>query len=177
VSAFGLRLGLGSPVTRDNSRWNWVLKDETGELYARTLTRFAAAAIRSLNRSEDRFRLPLTNMMRSKASQLFEALKSLPGTLPAGDVLSPGENSAVLKLQEFFYTSVTDSLRESVEDKFKCPVMTYAACFAYNEDDTFKVAHQVTSMLAQWSFLLRANALYYAKLKSENGGPEASAPK
>ena len=146
-----------------------MLQDTTGERYARTLTRFAAAAIRSLHRSEGRFRLPLPETTRQKALDLFNALRSLPPPkkrfrheVPAKP--TPEEEAAMLKLQHFFYSSVVDSLSESQQDRFKCPVLTYTACFAYNEDDTWKVAYQATSMLAQWSFLLRGNALYHVML-------------
>jgi hypothetical protein len=74
------------------------------------------------------------------------------------------EENAILKLQEFFFAAVTDSTQASQDNLFECPVQAYIACFAYNEDDTFKMASEITSMLAQWKYLLRCTALYHANL-------------
>lgn len=157
--------------------WTWVQNDETGESYARTLTKFAAAAIRSLSREENRFRLPLTDGVREKAADLLDCLLRLPSEskgkrkepLKAWGGTSghlrrqPDEEAAIHKLQDLFFSATTDSVKESQENRFKCPIMAYIACFAYNTDDTFKAAPQVTSLLAQWQFLLRCTALYHAR--------------
>jgi len=153
-------------------------QDETGEHYASTLTRFAAAAIRSASRGAGRLRLPLPESTKSKTNELIEALKVLPRPKPSSATDSETkatleEKKAVLKLQEFFFSAVVDSVAESQKNRFKCPVLTYTACFAYNEDDTWKLAPQVTSMLAQWSFLLRATALSYAIRESKDQGRPA----
>jgi len=153
------------------------------EQYSQTLTRFVAAAIRTLERPEGQFRLPLTESVKVKATELREALRALPprasqrkkrATSSNGED-TPEEKHAIVKLQQFFFTAVVDSVQESQENRFRCPFLTYTACFAYNADDTFKTAPQVTSMLAQWSFLLRGNALYHAILKSEEGGDQVTA--
>ena len=82
---------------------------------------------------------------------------------------SPEVMGAVLQLQKFFFAAVTDSIEESQDNRYKCPVHSYIAYFAYNEDDTFKLAPQVTSLLAQWQFLLRCTALYSAHLSHKCG--------
>lgn len=152
--------------------------DTSGDRYANTVTRYAAAAIRSLGRSTDRLRLPLPKSTEDRTRELLEALESLPprphpGRKNPDAKITPPEQEAVVKLQDFFFSSVVDSVEESQQNRFKCPVSTYTACFAYNEDDTWKVAIQVTSMLAQWSFLLRATALFNAMLESTRGGEPA----
>lgn len=131
----------------------------TEESYARTLTRFASAAIRTLYREKSRFHLRLRENIQDKARDLFEALDSL-----SSKKSQELEKNAVIKLQEFFFAAVTDSVKESQDDRFKCPVLTYIACFAYNKDDTFKLPSQVTSMLAQWEFLLRCTAIYHGHM-------------
>lgn len=159
--------------TRTDDHWRWVEKSETAELYARTLTKFVAAAIRSLHRNEQRFRLPLTSSLEKKAGDLFERLESLPapGKKPqenSGESrgLSAEEKNAMISLQDFFFSAVTESTDSREADKFTCPILTYIACFAYNDDDTFKVAPQITSMLAQWLFILRCTALYHGTASS-----------
>ena len=144
--------------------------------YRRTLTRFAAAAIRSFSkRQEKRFKLPLNDAVVSKVDALIVALQKLPYTpatdselkeLPKRKVpeeLAPEDMDAVLALQDFFFSAVTGTIDGSTMDRFQCPVLTYIACFAYKPDDTFKTASEVTPLLAVWKFLLRATALFEAR--------------
>lgn len=149
---------------------------ETAESYARLLTKFAAGAIRSIYRNEKRFRLPLTEGLREKANDLLKKLESLPspGKRPAktpGDTrtLSSREKDAVISLQRFFFSAITESIDDRQANKFTCPVLTYIACFAYKKDDTFKLASQITSCLAQWSFLIRCTALYHGTMSESEG--------
>ena len=175
---------------RDTGLWTWVQNDETGESYARTMTRFAAASIRSLSREENRFRLPLTDGVKEEAAALLSCLLRLPSeskgkrkelsnTWGAASgphkQRQPEETAAIHKLQDLFFLATTDSVEESQQNRFKCPVLAYVACFAYNSDDTFKAAAQVTSPLAQWQFLLRCTALYHARTASieRTDGPSA----
>lgn len=83
---------------------------------------------------------------------------------------SPEVQAAILRLQEFFFAAVTESVEESCDSRFKCPVLSFIACFAYNEDDTFKLAPRITTLLANWEFLLRCTALYNAHLVSSREG-------
>lgn len=148
-----------------------------------TLTRFAAAAIRSLNPGPDRFKLHLQAEVRSKAEALLLALRSIsyerqisknatpPEDLDLDDNFLPEKEAAVHALQNFFFSAITDSLEESTADRFKCPVLAYVACFAYNVDDTFKTADKITSLLANWLFLLRCTALYRARSIGGRNGP------
>jgi len=154
--------------------------DPAGERYSRTLVRFVSAFLRSMHREMTRFRLPLPEAAVVKAEELYRALETLPATSskssrkgPVAEIPGP-EADAALKLQEFFFSSVVDSVPESRENKFKCPVLAYTACFAYNEDDTWKLAPQVTSMLAQWSFLLRGTSIYHAKVEHSRTGVPAA---
>lgn len=50
----------------------------------------------------------------------------------------------------------------TADKKFSTSMQVFMACFGYKEDDTFKTPSEVTSVLAQWHFLLRCIALYYA---------------
>jgi len=140
-------------------------------------------------RGEGRFRLPLTEGIQRKAQELFEALAPLPAPLPrlsrsekramGGDSpsrtpeRSPFEGQAVLKLQEFFFAAITDSISESQDDQFRCPVQAYVACFAYNGDDTFKLASGMTPMLAQWEFLIRCTVLFAGHQTAEDKSVES----
>jgi hypothetical protein len=145
--------------------------------YGRTLTKFAAAAIRSLSRlGNDRFKLPLNEVLLSAVDDLKLALQKLPWDsttdeltdLPTGSEpkeLPTDEMVAVSALQRFFFTAMTGTIDGSTMDRFKCPALTYIACFAYNPDDTFKGASEVTSLLANWKFLLRSTALFEARTK------------
>ena len=160
-------------------------KAETQESYARTLAKFAAALIQSLDRDETRFRLPLTNGVSEDARSLLAALESLPcgekqkekpsegkkGEIPSiqEEDLSHAKKKAVRALQRLFLSAVTDSIKESQGNRFKCPVLAYIACFAYNSDDTFKVPFQLTSVLAHWQYLLRCTALYQGCLFDGSG--------
>ena len=79
------------------------------------------------------------------------------------------------KLQTFFFAVITDSISESQDDRFKCPVEAYIACFAYNEDRTFKIASEITSMLAQWEFLIRCAVLFAGNLSAKDSRIESVA--
>lgn len=135
-----------------------------------------------------RYCIPLQDSVKNKALDLYDALKGIPeryklekrpkrrrellsNTTHNDQVhsLSPEVMEAVLQLQMFFFAAVTESVMESQDSRYKCPVLSYIACFAYNEDDTFKLAPQVTNLLAQWQFLLRCTALYSAHLSFESG--------
>jgi len=158
---------------------------------SQTLAKFAAASIRTLDRDEKRFRLPLGESIKQKARALLDALKALPSGsfkkstptdhTPTDHTLTDHtltdhtltdhtltgrtleESIAMERLQEFFFAAVTDSVEESQDNRFKCPVLAYIACFGYNNDNTFKLAPEVTSLLAGWKFLLRCTVLYHAK--------------
>jgi len=177
------------PIFRDSTEWKWLERSGTDESYAATLARFLCASIRTLVREQDRFRLPLPGSLKDRAQALLTALQSLSPQArkrkgkkasnldPAPEAESPNpdpdvqsRNEAVLRLQDFLYSVVTESIQESQEDRFKCPVQAFIACAAYNEDDTFKQAHQVTSLLARLQFLLRCTALHYAQACSKAGG-------
>jgi hypothetical protein len=124
------------------------------------LARFAAAGVRSLYREESQCRIPLTEEPKQAALELFEELQSYsPGTSPVeGSV----PTSLLDTLQRYFFLTVTTKIVSAHEEKFACPVQVYLACFGYNEDDTFKAPSQVTSLLANWQYLLRCTALYEA---------------
>jgi hypothetical protein len=172
---------------RDRGRWTWVEKDTSGDSYAQTLTRFVAASIRTFRWGGDIYRLPLPETFRKKVGAIFEALESIPprkqgkkkrsskshDSEPVTKLtseppeLAPELEAAVRRVQEFFFAAVTDTVKESQDDQFKCPVLAYIACYSYNGDDTFKIASQVTSMLAQWQFILRCTALYHGHMSAE----------
>lgn len=155
------------------------------------MTKFAAASIRSIHRDEGRYCLPLQDSVKNEVLCLCDALKGIPEgyklekrSKRRRELLSnvcddqvhslpPEVMRAVLQLQKFFFAAVTDSVKESQDSRYKCPVLSYIACFAYNEDDTFKLAPQVTTLLAQWQFLLRCTALYSAHLSYECGGVQS----
>ena len=65
-------------------------------------------------------------------------------------------------LQEYFFLIVTRCAKAASDKRFTCPLQVYLACFGYNEDDTFKPPSQVTTLLANWQYLLRCTALYQA---------------
>jgi hypothetical protein len=149
---------------------------DTHREYGRTLTTFSAAAIRSRLRLDGRFKLPLDSMVVSKVEALVQALErvshgptddgseltELPKTADPVE-LAPEDSEAVLALQDFFFSAVTGTVDGSTMDRFKCPVLSYIACFAYQPDDTFKTASDITPALAIWKFLLRATALSEAR--------------
>ena len=74
----------------------------------------------------------------------------------------PVPESLLSSLQDFFFYSVTGIIKTPHDDKFTCPVQVYIACFGYKSDDTFKTAPELTSLLANWQYLLRCTALYQA---------------
>jgi len=133
-------------------------KQNTELGYARTMTRFAAAGIRSILREEGSCRLPLNDNVRARAEELNNALHNF---VPSGNDTTPPD-SAIEALQQYFFLAVTDMVKDARDRKFQCPVQVYIACFAYNEDDTFKAPSQTTSLLACLQFLLRSTALYHA---------------
>lgn len=137
-----------------------------------------AAAIRSLYSRKDgeRFKLPLNDAVASKVAALVKALRDVPLPPPADSELkelpkdeddliklAPEDMKAVLELQNLFFTATTATVDGSTMNRFKCPVLSYIACFAYEPDDTFKTASEITPMLAIWKFLLRATALFEAR--------------
>ena len=75
----------------------------------------------------------------------------------------------ILKLHEFLCSVVTDSIQTSQDNRFQCPVQAFITCFAYNDDDTFNVVTQVTSLLAQLQFLIRCTALYQSHMVTKGG--------
>lgn len=127
----------------------------------RTLVRFVAAGIRSVNRDQARCRLPLTEDLEVKARELYEALARFDRRVEASERAKALEGLVHL-FQDFFFRCVTEMVKEAEDEKFKCPVQVFMACFAYNEDDTFKTPSEVTSVLAQWQYLLRCTALHHA---------------
>ena len=88
----------------------------------------------------------------------------------AATELSDQEKVTMNKLQEFFFSVVVNLVPDSQESVFGCPVIAYTACFAYNEDNTWKPTSQVTLMLAHCLFLLRGTSLYYEKIESSKTG-------
>ena len=98
---------------------------------------------------------PLQGSVKTKALGLYDALRRIPeghklnkrlkgrreflsNTVHNDQVhsLSSEVMKAVLQLQKFFFAAVTDSVKESQDSRYKCPVISYIAYFAYNEDDT-----------------------------------------
>ena len=76
--------------------------------------------------------------------------------------------------QKLFFSLVTNTAPAVADNQFSCPVQCFIAARSYNEDDTFKSPHSITSTLAQWQFLLRATGLYEAYLNAHNEGGSAS---
>ena len=68
----------------------------------------------------------------------------------------------IVKLQEYFFLSITTVIKSAKDEKFTCPVQVYLACYGYNDDDTFKAPSELTSQLAGWQYLLRCTALFQA---------------
>jgi hypothetical protein len=95
--------------------------------------------------------------------------KSLQGFHPK-DKKEPTPESIIRTLQEYFFLSITDMVRDSRDKKFKCPVQVYISCFAYNDDDTFEAPSQVTSLLASLQYLLRCIVLYQANILTNVDG-------
>lgn len=138
-----------------------------------------AAGLRSLHRNQNCCKLPLPQNVEAAAQRLFRELEGFsnqgPGgtrtkapTSPASVAATPvGLTSIIAALQDYFFLSVTSSVDAARDEKFACPVQAYLACFGYNEDDTFKTAPEVTSLLASWQFLLRCTALHEAVTRSK----------
>jgi len=177
---------------RDRTRWKWIEQYDTELAYARTLTRFVAAGLRSLYRGERECRLPLTDLLDKAARNLLQALEgyqpdihvpeqAIVSEISSDDVadsekaripkppVKPVPISVIETLQEYFFLSVTTGIKNVEDEKFKCPVQVYLACYGYNEDDTFKVPSEITSQLANWQYLLRCTALFEATMLGNSG--------
>ena len=176
VSTFGLvpKTYLTFLHRTDKKQWDWVGSIGTHGSYVMVVTRFAAAAIRTLSRADNRFKLPLSDGVRSKVEALkaslekitYQALDTTRKQLPTGKKpkkLLEGRLAVVRALQEFFFSAVTGMVDGSTANRFKCPVLTYVACFSYQPDNTFKTAWDITSLLANWKFLLRVTAIFKAQ--------------
>lgn len=151
-------------------------KDSTKDSYRGTLTRFIAAALRSIGRAEVRCRLPLTEDIKVEARKLLGELKKYqeivkavveetPRGRPPPTVEVP--DTLTRQLQHLFFRCVTGMVEEAEDERFRCPVQVYMACYGYNEDDTFRTPPEVTSVLAVWQFLLRGTALYESWVTAE----------
>ena len=147
-------------------KWKWVGKDKTDEAHAMTLARFLCGCIQTLDRGKDKFRFPLLEDLQVKARAFLVALQSIPpdtrkrkakestptekpsptDAKPSSDPNPLARKDAILKLHEFLCSVVTDSIQTSQNDRFQCPVQAFITCFAYNDDDTFKVVTQVTGV-------------------------------
>ena len=77
----------------------------------------------------------------------------------------------VSHLQTLFFSLATNNAGAN-DKQFSCPVQCFIAACSYNEDDTFKQASSMTSMLAHWQFMLRATGLYGADLAAATDGPD-----
>ena len=150
---------------RDDSYWNWVETDEAEDAYTRTLTSFIAACTRSQNRGDDRCRLPLNVHQLGLIATLSDTLQSCQYPLKDHEL-----ESLVTQQQELFFSLVTNTNSTAADNQFACPVQCFIAAGSYNGDDTFKAPHSMTSILAQWQFLLRATGLYGAHLHTKAGG-------
>jgi len=129
-----------------------------------------AAGIRSVHRSETRCRLPLTEELKTKAMKLYRGLEAFKNQPPEreGDYAAAEVPEQLIELlQDYFFTCVTGMVKEAMDETFATPVQAYMACFGYREDDTFKTPPEVTSVLAQWQYLLRCTALYHATARSK----------
>jgi hypothetical protein len=126
----------------------------------RTLTRFIAACIRSQALPAGGCKLPLTGQQTKIARSLLERLRQ-----------SGGEATEELQrdLQSLLFACATDPDAQVHGETFSCPIQCFIAASSYNEDDTFKPPAGMTTILAQWQFLLRATALCEAK-ESPSGG-------
>jgi hypothetical protein len=144
----------------------------TEDSYTKTLTRFVAACIRSSRRSSQRCRLPLTEDQRKAATSLSRSLEKSPALIDPKNVPIP----LLREVQAFFFDCVTKRSPEAEDQQFSCPVQCYIAAYSFNKDNTFKLPHDLTSLLANWQYLLRATALYEAKLahSDEKSGSMAS---
>ena len=163
---------------RTNLYWGMVETVESDANYTRIVASFVAAGLRSLHRGEDRCRLPVQGTLTKVARELFKALQDYTPkfTMPDPATAKKGSNqlvkldspdSLVDKLQEYFFLSVTGFIKSIKDEKFKCPVQVYLACFGYNDDDTFKRPSDVTPHLAAWTYLLRCTALLQAHQAAE----------
>ena len=76
-------------------------------------------------------------------------------------------------LQKLFFSLVTNVTADTSDHQFSCPVQCFIAACSYNIDDTFKPSTSMTSMLAQWQFMLRATGLYAAHLDVVNQRAES----
>jgi hypothetical protein len=75
----------------------------------------------------------------------------------------------VYHMQQLFFSLTSTTNAAANEKQFSCPVQCFLAACSYNRDDTFKSPKGMTSMLAQWQFMLRATALLAADLSTKGG--------
>jgi hypothetical protein len=134
----------------------------------RTLTRFIAGCIRSCSRADDSCKFPLTPEQTELATQLLSYLQNVHAPLRPADV----PDDLVQGLQSLLFACVTRRRITAGDEQFHCPVQCFIASYSYNDDDTFKRPHSMTTLLANWQFLLRATALYEAKAAVSSGRSE-----
>jgi len=140
------------------------------------MIKFLAAGLRSLHRGSHQCKIPLSQELKPIAQKFFDDLSNYSTLLPEcptninrskpndPDAANepPVPESLLSSLQDFFFSSVTGIIKTPHDNKFTCPVQVYIACFGYKRDDTFKTAPELTSLLANWQYLLRCTALYQA---------------
>ncbi|KAF9780644.1 hypothetical protein BJ322DRAFT_1112646 [Thelephora terrestris] len=146
-------------ATADDAYWQWVESDGAENNYTRTLTRFVAGCIRTHQHPGASCQLPLTTEQQNLTQELCQRINRAQRPQDVTDDLVEG-------LQSLFFACVTRRSPDAEDKQFQCPVQCFIAAYSYNPDDTFKPPSSMTSLLANWQFLLRATAMYQACLVS-----------
>ena len=134
--------------------WRVHENNSTLHKYGLTLAKFLISILRSQNSNNSNYKFPLTDNQIRLASELYACCQSNHLVVPALHALSLN----LFSMPPF----------EIAIDKWQCSLMCYLALDNLHEDGRFTEAHNLTSNLAHWEYIIRAVTLYEAERTKNN---------
>ena len=130
------------------SAWKVLQNNETLKRYGITLGKFLISLLRATFTYSIDYKFPLDVNQKQKALELFDMSKR------AGDFTDHIHSLCTLLLEA--------PKGRKLSDRWSCPLLCYLAVDNLKQDATFNDAHNLTTYLAQWEYIIRGVALYEA---------------
>jgi len=133
--------------SRDNHKgWTVHRDDTTLKSYGTVLVDLLAFTIRSLDNSEEEYKLPLNEKQVELSRILFRALQR--------------KEKDIQVIHRLFYTFMAPPAEDQPFNKWNDALQCFLAITNLREDGTFAPAEKLTGDLARWEYNMRGAGLY-----------------
>jgi hypothetical protein len=128
--------------------WSVHLDDTTLKSYGAVLVDLLAFTLKTLDNSEDEYKLPLNDNQVDLAQTLFKALQD--------------EAKDLGTMHKLFYSFMAPPADDQPFRKWNDALLCFLAVTNLREDGTFNPAYVLTDELARWEYNMRGAGLYEA---------------